>query len=262
MLVIGELINGMYQNVEQAIKTKNRSIIHKLAKEQLEAGADMLDINAGPHGADPKETMRWLIETIREVTPAPLAIDSTKLDVVELGLKLAGEGSMINSTKADDEKLDIYVPLAKKYKAKLIGLTMDKKGVPRDKNVKCELAAKILAKCMEMDLPLEDVYIDPIVLPVNVAQAQCAELLDVLREFKLISDPPPQTVVGLSNVSQGTKQRSLINRTYLVMAVASGLSGAIVDPLDKELMDAMITAELLLNKNIYCDSYIDAYRKR
>jgi len=206
--------------------------------------------------------MRWLIETIREVTPAPLAIDSTKLDVVELGLKLAGEGSMINSTKADDEKLDIYVPLAKKYKAKLIGLTMDKKGVPRDKNVKCELAAKILAKCMEMDLPLEDVYIDPIVLPVNVAQAQCAELLDVLREFKLISDPPPQTVVGLSNVSQGTKQRSLINRTYLVMAVASGLSGAIVDPLDKELMDAMITAELLLNKNIYCDSYIDAYRKR
>jgi len=262
MLVIGELINGMYKNVETAIKEKDKSIIHDLSKKQLAAGADVLDVNVGPHTATPKETMKWLVEAIREVTPAPLAIDSTKTDVVETGLALAGEGSMINSTKADDDKLNIYIPMAKKYKAKVIGLTMDKKGIPRDKNTKCELAAKILAKCMEEGVPLEDVYIDPIVLPVNVAQAQCGELLEVLKEFKLLSDPPPQTVVGLSNVSQGAKDRPLINRIYLVMAVAYGLTGAIVDPLDKELMDAMITAELLLNKHIYCDSYLDAYRKK
>jgi 5-methyltetrahydrofolate corrinoid/iron sulfur protein methyltransferase len=252
----------MYKNVEKALKEKDKSIIHKLAQDQLAAGADMLDVNTGVHAPDPKEAMKWLVETIREVTPAPLAIDTTKKDVMELGLQLGGEGSMINSTKADDEKLDVLIPMAKKYKAKVIGLTMDKKGVPRDKNVKCELAAKILAKCMEEGLPLDDVYIDPIVLPVNVAQAQCAELLSVINEFKLISDPPPKTVVGLSNVSQGAKDRSLVNRVYLVMAVANGLAAAIVDPLDKPLMDAMITAELLLNKHIYCDSYLDAYRKR
>lgn len=262
MLVIGELINGMYKNVEKAIKEKDKKTIQKLAKDQLNAGAGMLDVNTGPHTTDPKDTMKWLVEAIREVTPAPLAIDSTKTEVVETGLLFAGEGSMINSTKADDEKLNIYVPMAKKYKAKLIGLTMDKKGIPTDKNAKCELAAKILAKCMEEGLPLEDVYIDPIVLPVNVAQAQCADLLETIREFKLINDPPPQTVVGLSNVSQGTKNRPLVNRVYLVMAVANGLAGAIVDPLDKELMDEMITAELLLNKNIYCDSYLEAYRKK
>jgi len=262
MLVIGELINGMYKNVEKAIKDKDKTIIEKLAKDQLAAGADMLDVNTGPHTADPLETMKWLVEAIRQVTPAPVAIDSTKPAVVEAGLAAAGQGSMINSTKADDDKLDIYIPMAKKYKAKVIGLTMDKKGIPRDKNTKCELAAKILARCLEEGLPMEDVYIDPIVLPVNVAQAQCAELLATIEEFKLINDPPPQTVVGLSNVSQGAKDRSLVNRIYLVMAVASGLAGAIVDPLDKELMDAMITAELLLNKHIYCDSYLDAYRKK
>jgi len=262
MLTIGELINGMYRNVEKGIKDKDKAVIQKLATDQLKAGADVLDVNTGPHTADPNEAMKWLVEVIREVTQAPLAIDSTKAQVVETGLKCGGEGCMINSTSAADEKLDIYIPMAKKYKAKVIGLTMDKKGIPRDKHAKCELAAKILAKCMELGLPMEDVYIDPIVLPVNVAQQQCVDLLDTISEFKLINDPPPQTVVGLSNVSQGAKDRPLVNRIYLVMAIANGLTGAIVDPLDKELMDAMITAELLLNKHIYCDSYLDAYRKK
>jgi 5-methyltetrahydrofolate corrinoid/iron sulfur protein methyltransferase len=106
------------------------------------------------------------------------------------------------------------------------------------------------------------VYLDPIVLPVNVAQAQAREVLEAIREFRLLSDPAPHTVIGLSNVSQRTKHRSLINRTFLAMAVANGLSAAILDPLDKELMDAMITAELMLNKNIYCDSFLEAYRKK
>ncbi len=143
-----------------------------------------------------------------------------------------------------------------------IKTTMDKKGIPRDRNERSELALKIVASCMEQGFPIEDLYIDPVVLPVNVAQPQGVEVLESIKEFKLLSDPAPKTVVGLSNISQGAKDRSLINRTYLVMAVSSGLSAAIVDPLDKELMDAVITAELLLNKNIYCDSYLGAYKKK
>ncbi|MDD5681644.1 MAG: dihydropteroate synthase, partial [Candidatus Omnitrophica bacterium] len=144
----------------------------------------------------------------------------------------------------------------------VIGLAMDKSGVPNSKEKRLELAAAIVAKAMEFGLNSDDLYLDPIVLPVNVAQTQGYEVLESIREFRLLCDPAPQTIVGLSNVSQGTKVRSLINRTFLTMAVANGLTSAILDPLDKDLMDALITAELILNKNIYCDSFLDAYRKK
>ncbi len=262
MLVIGELINGMFKNVAKAIVNKDKVIIQKLAKEQVAAGAGMLDVNVGPAAADAVEAMKWLVETIQEVTDAPLALDSTKPQVIEEGLKLAKAKAMINSTTADKEKLDVLIPMAKQYGASLIGLTMDKKGIPRDRNQRSEFAAQIVTASMEAGLNLTDLYLDPIILPVNVAQAQAKEVLEAIREISLLSDPPPKTVVGLSNVSQGTENRSLINRTFLVMAAACGLEGAILDPLDKEMMAAVITAELLLNKHIYCSSYLDAYRKK
>jgi len=262
MLVIGELINGMYKNVGNAIKSKDRKVIQDIAKRQVEAGANMLDVNTGPASSDPKEAIKWLVDSIQEVVDVPLALDSTKADVIEEGLKLVKRKALINSANADDEKLNTLVPMAKKHNAQLIALTMDKKGIPRDRNERSELALKIVSGCMEQGFPIEDLYIDPVVLPINVTQPQGIEVLESIKEFKFLSDPAPKTVVGLSNISQGTKSRSLINRTYLVMAIGFGLSGAIVDPLDKELMDGLITAELLLNKNIYCDSYLDAYKKK
>ena len=154
------------------------------------------------------------------------------------------------------------LPLALRYKASLIALTLDKKGVPQDKNRRLELAAVIVADCQEKGFPLEELYIDPVVLPVNVAQTQLEDTLESIEEFKIISQPAPKTVVGLSNVSQGIQDRSLVNRTFLIMAIASGLDAAILDPLDKQLMDSLITAELIQNKQIYCDSFLQAYKKR
>jgi 5-methyltetrahydrofolate corrinoid/iron sulfur protein methyltransferase len=119
-----------------------------------------------------------------------------------------------------------------------------------------------VAACVDKGFPVEDLFLDPIVLPVNVAQAQMPDIIESIQEFRIISDPAPKTIVGLSNVSQGTCARSLINRTFLTMGISFGLDAAILDPLDKELMDAAITAELVLNKQIYCDSYLDAYRKK
>jgi 5-methyltetrahydrofolate corrinoid/iron sulfur protein methyltransferase len=206
--------------------------------------------------------MKWLIDSIQEVSSAGLALDSTKADVIEEGLKLTRTRAMINSTNADDEKMDRIFALAVKYNTRVIGLTMDKTGVPNNRERRLELAAKIVAKASDCGINIEDLFLDPIVLPVNVAQAQGVEVLESIREFRLISDPAPNIAVGLSNVSQGTKFRGLINRTFLVMAAANGLTAAILDPLDKELMDAMITAELILGRNIYCDSFLDAYRKR
>lgn len=262
MLIIGELINGMFKAVGKAISERDKSVIQKIAKDQVRAGAGMLDVNTGPYEKNPKEAMKWLVETIQGVADVPLALDSTKAGVIEEGLKLVRKKAMVNSTNADEEKLNTILPLAKKYNTSLIGLTMDKKGIPRDKNERIEHAVKIITKCQEAGFDLNDLYLDPIILPVNVAQAQGVEVLESIKEFKILCDPAPKTVVGLSNISQGTKKRPLINRTYLIMAIASGLTAAIMDPLDEDLVDAAITAELILNKTIYCDSFLDAHRKK
>ncbi|MEI6631106.1 MAG: dihydropteroate synthase [bacterium] len=262
MFIIGELINGMYKNIGRAIKDKDKAVIQKCALEQVKAGADALDINCGPVSRDPVSDIQWLINAIQEVTDKPLALDSSKPAVIESGLKVLKARAIINSTTADPEKLEILVPLAKKYNAKLIGLTISSKGIPQNKDQRLELAAAIVANCSDAGFPREDLYLDPIVMPVNVAQAQMCEILEAIREFKIISDPAPRSIVGLSNVSQGTCVRSLINRTFLTMAAAFGLDAAILDPLDQELMDAAITSDLIMNKNIYCDSYLDAYRKK
>lgn len=262
MFIIGELINGMYQNIARAIKEKDKAVIQKCALEQIKAGADALDVNCGPASRDPLSDMPWLVEAIQEVTDKPLALDSSSPKVIAAGLGASKNKAIINSTTADQEKLQILVPLAKKHNARLIGISISNKGIPQNKDQRLELAATIVAFCLDNDFPIQDLYLDPIVLPVNVAQAQMKDVLEVIHEFKIISEPQPKTIVGLSNVSQGTCVRSLVNRTFLSMAVAFGLDAAILDPLDKDLMDAAITAELIFNKQIYCDSYLEAYRKK
>lgn len=262
MFIIGELINGMYQNIGNAIKAKDKSVIQKCAIAQIKAGADALDVNCGPATRDAVSDIQWLVQAIQEVTDKTIVLDSSKPNVIESGLKVVKGRAIINSTTADLDKLGVLVPLAKQYNAKLIGITISSKGIPKDKDQRLELAAAIVASCVDQGLAIEDLYLDPIVLPVNVAQSQIKDVLESIREFKIISDPSPKTVVGLSNISQGACNRSLINRVFLTMAVGLGLDAAILDPLDSDLVDAAITAELVLNKQIYCDSYLDAYRKK
>ncbi len=262
MFIIGELINGMYAAVGKAIVARDKAVIQQYARDQRAAGADALDVNCGPASKNPVADIQWLVETIQEVTDVPLAIDSSKPAVSESGLKAVKNKAIINSTTADPEKLAVLIPLAQRYHARLIGLTISAKGIPQNKDQRLELAALIVSSCVEQGFPVEDLFIDPIVLPVNVAQAQMRDILEAIREFKILSDPSPRTIVGLSNVSQGTHVRPLINRTFLTMAIAYGLDAAILDPKDTELMNASITAELILNKQIYCASYLDAYRKK
>lgn len=262
MYIIGELINGMYKQIGKAIAERDKKVIQEVAKKQTGEGASALDVNTGPLSKDPVSDMQWLVETIQEAVDTPLCLDSTKANVIEAGLKLAKKKAVINSTSADKEKLDILLPLALKYKTFLIGLSLDKKGVPQDKDRRIELAATIVATAQEANFPIQDLFLDPVVLPVNVAQAQGINVIEAIREFKLLTSPAPRAIVGLSNVSQGTCDRSLINRIFLVMAIGAGLDAAILDPLDKELMNALIASELILNKHIYCDSFLDAYRKK
>lgn len=262
MIVIGELINGMYRDVSKAIANKEADVIQHLATDQIRAGATALDVSVGPYSKNPADDMKWLVETIQGVIQVPLSLDSTRADVIEAGLKLVTKRAIINSTDADDTRMQVIFGLAKKYNTQVIGLAMDKSGVPNTKDRRLELAATIVAKAIEFGVNAEDVFLDPVLLPINVAQSQGTEVLEAIREFRLLCDPSPNTIIGLSNVSQGAKFRSLINRVFLAMAVSNGLTSAILDPLDKELMDTMITAEMVLNKAIYCDSFLEAYRKK
>jgi len=261
MLIIGERINGMFKDVRQAIRDRDASTIQRLAREQVAAGAGALDVNVGPASADAAGAMKWLVETIRQVTKAPLAIDTTKRDAMLAGLELAGPGSVINSTTGQQEKLDVFLPMAVEHGASIIGLTIDEKGVPRDETGRVEIALKIVAAAAEAGIEPDRVYIDAIILPMNCMQENPGHVFKTVRECKMLSDPAPKTVIGLSNVSQGTTKRELVNRICLVMAIAAGLDAAVADALDTELMDAMITAELLLSKQIYCDDYLVAWRK-
>jgi len=260
MYSIGERINGMFKSIGAAIREHNPEPIKEMARRQVAAGASCLDINVGPATAEPVAAMEWLVKTVREVTNLPLAIDATKPEVIAKGLEAAGPGSIINSTKGQQEMLDVFVPMAVKYDASLIALTIDENGIPRDADGRCEIALRVVASAIEHGLDTDRVMIDGVILPVNVTQPTAGHVLETIRNVKLLADPAPKTVLGLSNVSQGTTQRPLINRTYLVMALAAGLDAAIVDVTDTDLMDAMICAELLMNRAVYCDDFLRAYR--
>ncbi len=261
MYVIGERINGMFKGVRAAIESKDKAAIHEVARAQIAAGANALDINVGPaKGVDPLAAMHWLVETVREVTDITLCIDTPKWDIQKAVIPTVGANAIINSCKADEEELDKFVPLAVETGCALLALTIDKCGVPSDVAKRIELGAQIGAKAMEHGLPMERLIIDPIILPVNVAPKQPVNVLETIQQLRMLSDPPPHFNLGLSNLSQNCSNRELINRTYLAMGIAFGLDYAIMDPLDKELMDAMITSELLMEKVIYCDSFLDAHR--
>lgn len=260
MIIISERINGMFKAVRNAIMEKDAAAIQRIAREQIAMGADVLDVNVGPASSDKAGAMQWLVETIQEVTDKPLCLDTPIPGVMEAALKVCDNPRIINSTNGEKEKLDALLPLAAEYDAEIIGLAMDAKGIPRDASGRTEIALQILASAMEHGIEPDRLYIDPVVLPVNAVQQQAPNTLKALNEIRILSDPPPKTVVGLSNISQGSQMRSLLNRIYLVMCVANGLDAAIVDPADRELVDAAITADLLMNKAIYADDFLKAYR--
>ncbi|MHC4562043.1 MAG: dihydropteroate synthase [Planctomycetota bacterium] len=261
MYVIGERINGMFVDVKEAIQAKDASVIQALATKQMAAGATALDVNAGPASGDVEGTLLWLAESIRQVSDAPLAIDVAKQDVMMSVLPQVPGAKVINSTKADPELAMEYIGLAVENQAGLIGLTIDADGVPGNIEKRVELGAQIVALAADSGLAMDKLFIDPIILPVNVAPQNPDHCLQAISQIRMFADPPPHLVLGLSNVSQRCSNRSLINRTYVTMAVAHGLDAAIVDPFDTELMDAVITAELLLGRMVYCDSFLQAARQ-
>jgi 5-methyltetrahydrofolate corrinoid/iron sulfur protein methyltransferase len=270
MMLIAERINGMFKDVKQAIQEKNRKVIQHLARKQTDAGASYLDVNVGTAAADQEGTMQWLVETIQRGCSTPLCLDSQKPNVIAAGLKVinAENGVLLNSTplnkKTDGEILDKYIEMANQAgpKAGIIALTMDRNGVPQDTDTRVAIAADIVTKAMEKGFESQRLFIDPIVLPVKVpnAQVQPGNILAAMDQIRFLSDPPPHITVGLSNISQGAMERSLINRVFLAMAMSHGLDSAIADVLDEDLMNVVAASDMLMNKQIYSDSFLKVYK--
>jgi 5-methyltetrahydrofolate corrinoid/iron sulfur protein methyltransferase len=262
MELIGEHINGMFKDIREAILNKDPGPIEYWAKLQTEKGAHWLDINTGPtiQKEEQPAVMEWLVKTAQAVSPLPCCLDSTNPDAIEAGLKVHRGQALINSTSADQWKMDIYIPLAVKYNAKLIGLTMNEQGVPKDAEARVALAMELVVNADMQGLPMQDLYIDPLALPANVAQDHAPEVIEAIRQIKVLADPPPKTTLGLSNVSQRCAERQLLNRTYLVMCMAAGLDSAIADVEDELLVDAAAAVQVLLNKDIYCDGFLKTFR--
>ncbi|MFW6126402.1 MAG: dihydropteroate synthase, partial [Chloroflexota bacterium] len=235
MILIGESINIMSRSLGPAMRNRDPKPIQDMAKAQVEAGADYLDLNVGPAKKGGEELMSWVVNTVQEVTDLPLSLDTTNPVAMEAGLKVCKNKTLINSISP--ARLDVELPLVKKYNADMIGLLWGLEGMPRDAGERGIILAELMHAANEAGVTNEELWIDPIVTPVTVEINQlkaCIEFTGMLEEIA----PGAKSTVGLSNVSNGTPSdlRPWLNRTYMIMLMRYGLYSAIADVFDSELV--------------------------
>jgi len=247
MYVIGENIHIISANVKEAIKERNGRFFQDLAVRQVEAGANALDLNLGPRKKDGEELFPWMVEQVEAVVDVPLCFDSTNLLGIEAGLKKVSKAQpIINSTSAEAERLEKVPLVAKKYNTRLIALTMGKSGIPVAADDRVNIALEsLIPRAMEIDFPINDLIIDPLVLTVSGCQEYCPHLIEAVRTLQFAWDPPPPISVGLSNVSNAVPHdnRPLINRVYCAMLMGVGLQMMIADPFDEQLKEVVRVIE-------------------
>lgn len=243
MLIIGEKVNVMTKAIGQAIKDRDPKPIQEMALLQAEGGANWIDINLGPATKEGPEKMEFVVKAVQGVTDLPLALDTMNIDAMEAGLKVVKGQKMINSISSMPERMERLMPMVLDYDALMVGLVLNENGnVPRDAAERVEVSYTIIMKAMEYGIPLDRIYIDPIVLPVCVTQDQVRALIDsmdMLMEMFNEFEQRPGTVVGLSNVSNTVPDEeiaSFLNRILLAVLMVKGLTATIVDPNDEKLM--------------------------
>jgi 5-methyltetrahydrofolate corrinoid/iron sulfur protein methyltransferase len=238
MYIIGENIHIISEKVKEALKARDAKFFQELAVKQVEAGAQALDINLGPRKADGLEVFPWMVETVEAVVDVPLSFDTTNLAGIEAGLKKITKAQpIINSTSAEPERLEKVPLVAKQYNTRLIALTMGKSGIPVGADERVSIAIEaLIPRMVEVDFPMQDLIIDPLVLTVSGCQQYCPELIGAVRTLPAAWDPAPAISVGLSNVSNAVpnEHRPLINRVYLAMLMGVGLQMMIANPMDQE----------------------------
>lgn len=263
MLIIGEKINSSRKDIKDIVESKNKEFIQGLAQKQVEGGAQMLDLNIGTIRKSEPENMKWLVKTVQEAVDVPLCIDSPNHEAIKAGLEVydwdKGK-ALINSVTAEREKLELILPLVKKYQCSIVALTMNEQGIPQNSKERFKIADGLIRKLTSEGIPMEDIYIDPLALPVstNIQNSNIAQ--EILRRIK-DSHPEVKTIMGLSNISYGLPERKLINQGFVVLAMACGLDAVILDSTDQKIMALIKVANLLLGKDEFCGQYLKAFRE-
>ena len=241
MYIIAENIQIISPRVKKGIAERDAKFFQDLAVRMVDAGADVVDLNIGPQKKHGHEILPWLAEVVQEVVDVPLCFDTTNLAAIEVACEVATKAQpIINSTSAEEERLEKVPLVAKKYGTRLIALTMGRGMIPVKADERVNIALeKLIPRMLEIDFPINDLIIDPLVLTVSGTQEYCPECIEAVRTLKYAWDPPPLTNGGVSNVSNGVpaKFRPLLNRVYMVMLMGAGIDMVIANPLDENMKE-------------------------
>ncbi len=263
MLVIGESINGTIPAVGSAILEHDEAFLVNLAKQQVEAGAQMLDINAGVAGGNEIEDLPWLIDLVQKTLKVPLILDSNNPAALQKGLEVYKhpEPPILNSISGEKKKIDQLIPLLSPGKSRVVALCMDDEGVPLTIEKRVKVAHQLFPRLQGAGISARDIYFDPLVLSLGLnwegAMLTLKTIETLRRDF-----PESHIICGLSNIGVELPSRKLINRSFLAMAAYAGLDTFLIDVRDKALMATLTASQALTGKDPDCRGYLKAYRAK
>ena len=259
MIIIGELINASRKAIGRAIEQEDADAIRKVAEDEAEAGADYIDVNAGIFVGKEPGYIRWLVETVQSVTDRPCAVDSPDPKAIEAGLAVHRGTAMINSISLEKDRCDNLLPIVAGTDLKIIALCMSDEGMPETVDDRLRIADALVERLVRNNVKVENVFVDPLVQPMSVNNSFGMEFLNAVEVIR-VRFPGIHTACGLSNISYGLPARRFLNQTFMAMAVAKGLDGAIVNPLDRRMMANIVAAEALAGRDPFCMNYLKAFR--
>jgi 5-methyltetrahydrofolate--homocysteine methyltransferase len=256
------LINATRKKVGEALKSRDSAFFEDLARRQDEAGADIIDVNAGADPATELDDMKWAVSVVQAATDKPLAIDSPDPEVVRAGLEIytGDQQLMVNSITLEPDRFEPVAAIVAEAGTQVIALAMTESGMPCSKDERVEAAQKLIDGLTERGIPPERIFVDPVVTPVSTMPDVGPMMLDAIAEIREYS-PEGHVTCGLSNVSYGLPERKLLNRVFLCAAMGAGLDSAILDPLDAGIMATVLAAEALLGHDEFCMEYVMASRE-
>lgn len=259
MIIVGEKINTSRRSIEEAVEKRDTSFIRRVAREQAEAGAHYIDVNAGTFLEREAECLCWLVETVQSEVELPLSLDSPNPEALSQAVKRHRGEPMINSISLEADRFEELIRVVTSRPCSVVALCMAQTAMPTTVEERVDVGSELIRKLTDEGVPLERIYVDPLIQPVSVdtgmGMAALGAIKSIMNDF-----PGVNTICGLSNISFGLPLRRLINRNFLALAMSCSLSAAILDPTDRQLMATVFSVELLLGTDEYCERFIDAYQ--
>ena len=259
-VIIGERINPTNRKLlAEEMKAGNLERVQQDAMSQINAGAQILDVNAGVPLADEPKILADSIKLIQSISDVPLCIDSSIVEALKCGLEAYQGKALLNSVTGEEERLETVLPLVKQFGCAVIGISNDDSGISEDINVLFEVAKKIVQRAMDYGIPKEDVLIDPLVMPIGAINDAGKQVLELIK--KLQNELQVNTTCGASNLSFGLPNRHGLNTAFIAMAIANGMPCAITNPLEKEIMQSIRGANVVMGHDPECSDWIMNYRE-